>query len=143
MLCVEKAPFSRQLLKRPKGTSKLTSFFVLSLQHARISQCTTGQSRRPSSASLSRTKNMQSRSGLAARASLLSYPQSKYLSQTKRSKASATSVKARLSHGPCGTHASGQGDLLHPTDLFLPLAWHCPCRDTYVVDSHDCLTSWY
>ena len=47
----------------------------------------------------------------------------------KALKASATSVKARRSHGPCGAHASGRGDLLPPTDQLLSLAWRSACCD--------------
>ena len=66
---------------------------------------------------------MQSRLGLKAGASLLSdQPTEQKPEPDKGLNASATSVKARLSHGPCGTHASGEGDL-PPTNLFLSLAW--------------------
>ena len=46
----------------------------------------------------------------------------------KAIKAFARSVKVRLSHCPCGTHESSEGDL-PPTDLFLLLAWRSACRD--------------
>ena len=61
----------------------------------------------------------------------------------KALKASATSVKARRSHGPCGANASGQGDLLPPTDQLLSLAWRSTFCDLKMFDGHDCLTSWY
>ena len=128
MLCAEKFPFSES---RPNAqtTERGITVDVFSCY-----PCSTHASRNVLRVQVDvllppclRRSTCSLDSGLMARASLLSYLRSKKPKPDKALKASATSAKARLSHGPCGTHTSGQGDLLPPMVLFLSLAWRSVC----------------
>ena len=144
MLSLKKLTFDDQLPNRPKGASKLPSFHASLKVRTHLAVYCGSKSTFFFCLLVSDEAHLVSigAQGLGFFAQL---PREQKPKPDKAFKVSATSGKARRSHGPCGSNASGQGDLPPPTDLFLSLAWRSAYRDLnmHMVDGHDCLTRWY
>ena len=138
---LKKLTFDDQLPNRPKGASKLPSFHASLVVRTHLAVYRGSESTSFFCLLVSNEAHVVSigAQGPGIFAQLTREHQPK---PDKALKASATSVNpaAHRSHGPCGAHASGQGDLLPPTDQLLSLGWRSACCDLKMVDG-DCLRS--
>ena len=130
-LCAEKVPFSfsEPTAQTTEGASKFRSFRAILVVRTHLAMYCGSES--TSFCFLVSDEAHTVSIGAHGPGIFAQLPTEQKPKPDKALKAFAMSAKARLSHGPCGTHASGQGDL-SPTDMFLTLAWHSAYRDLHM-----------